>query len=91
MEKYKNEQQMTKRLRDYLEVILSKIMLHSPEILEVNTNQTSSTNHNGSNGNKKLDSNNNNNKSNKSKDQSKTGAGEFFSFRKNSDSVKFQL
>jgi hypothetical protein len=87
MEKYKNEQQMTKRLRDYLEVILSKIMLHSPEILEVNTNSTTSLNNaNTNNGNKRLDSNNN--KTNKS---NKTGAGEFFSFRKNSDSVKFQL
>ena len=67
-------------------------MLHSPEILEVNTNSTAS-----SNGSKRVDSNNNNNssannKNNKSKqDQHKTGAGEFFSFRKNSDSVKFQL
>ena len=85
MENYKNEQQLTKRLRDYLESILSKIMLHSPEILEVNTNQPTVNSQKTQS--KKLDSNTT---SNKQRENSRTGA-EIFTFSKNSDRVKFQL
>ncbi len=96
MEKYKNEQLLTKRLREYLESILSKIMIHSPEILEVNTNTPNGNNNvnNSSQKNsvslKKFESNSNvNNNNKKQRENSKTG-NEIFSFRKNSDRV-FQL
>ena len=35
MNKLQNEQQITQRLRDYIDSMLSKIMEHSPEILEI--------------------------------------------------------
>ncbi len=38
MEKYKLEKENNKRLQDYIEDIISTIMDHNPEILEINTN-----------------------------------------------------
>ncbi len=38
MEKYKLEKENNKRLQDYIEDIISTIMDHNPEILEINMN-----------------------------------------------------
>lgn len=46
MDKLKNEQQMTQRLREYIDSIISKIMLNNPELLEVCTNTSSSSSSN---------------------------------------------
>merc|ERR1712127_124392 len=37
LEKFKDEQNQCKRLRDYVESILEKIMIHCPEVLEIIT------------------------------------------------------
>ena len=48
MEKLKTEQQISKRLREYVDEIISKILEYNPEILEINpgrqANKTTSTN-----------------------------------------------